>query len=745
MLPEHGTTLVCARSVSDSDEGQGPERVRAEPVSGTDRCVSSYAAAARPAPPATLPREPPGCVRVVPVGVQRAAAVQSTADQPFLPPARWVDQGEPPPFGRGRFASDDPSHLVGTDRKPNGERFAIRSQGGLDLFAREHHQPCRDARRPPAELPTDSIDIALVPTELALDGPEVVEPRLDVDDDEGPGPSVERDEVDPPMRSTMDDLELALGDPARSPEMAIEIAGAACVDDLALSTGDHHRRPSQEIELEAERVADADDQIQRRIGATRFDRRDVRPRHPDGIGQNLLRDVERGPRVAAQPSEGQPKWRWHVGIEADATSLALTWMRARDMPGRPGTHPRGPETHPRVRDPRAHVTVRHHFSTDCSWSVTPSTMEGDLGTGTCTAVPIVCLGLTRARRPARLVPNVCLGLTLATSARERRGEDTAAAAARGSARIAVGYAWRVMPRTTTPAGADRRPGDPDAARNADPDAARNAAPDAARNTARNAGPPTPLPANDAALFEQDLRGLRRRWADRAALPPIGAEAMTGADRRAQALGVTEERLMEHAGTAVAAAVRALAVDTGRWGTGPIVILSGPGNNGGDGFVAARRLALAGAQVVVAVIAADARPHGVTSARNWDRIARDTGIAKVHAPVARDVAMFGQGIGRAAVIVDALLGTGVRGPLREPIRSAVELIDRAQAAGVPVVAVDTPTAVDLSSGEPSDPAVRADLTVTFHRPRTGLLTRRGAAYAGKILVAPIGIPPEADRG
>ena len=103
----------------------------------------------------------------------------------------------------------------------------------------------------------------------------------------------------------------------------------------------------------------------------------------------------------------------------------------------------------------------------------------------------------------------------------------------------------------------------------------------------------PLPANDPELFEMDLRGLRARWADRAAMPAIGAEAMTGADRRAQALGVSEERLMEHAGTAVAAAVRALAVDTGRWGTGPIVILCGPGNNGGDGFVAARRLALAG--------------------------------------------------------------------------------------------------------------------------------------------------------
>jgi len=255
----------------------------------------------------------------------------------------------------------------------------------------------------------------------------------------------------------------------------------------------------------------------------------------------------------------------------------------------------------------------------------------------------------------------------------------------------------------------------------------------------------PLPANDPTIFELDLRGLRNRWAATAALPAIGGEAMSGADRRAQALGVSEERLMEHAGTAVAAAVRALAVDTDRWGHGPIVILCGPGNNGGDGFVAARRLALAGAEVVVAVIATEARPRNPTAARNWDRIARDIGIAKVHAPVGRDVAVFGQGIERASVIVDALLGSGVRGPLREPIRSAVALIDRARDIGIPVVAVDTPTAVDLSSGEPSDPAVQADLTVTFHRPKVGLATRRGAAHAGKILVAPIGIPPEADRG
>jgi ADP-dependent NAD(P)H-hydrate dehydratase / NAD(P)H-hydrate epimerase len=259
------------------------------------------------------------------------------------------------------------------------------------------------------------------------------------------------------------------------------------------------------------------------------------------------------------------------------------------------------------------------------------------------------------------------------------------------------------------------------------------------------GSSVPLPADDPGLFELDLRGLRRRWADRAALPSMSAEAMTGADHRAQALGIPEERLMEHAGTAVAAAVKALAVDLDRWGTGPIVIFAGPGNNGGDGFVVARRLALARADVVVVFVASENRPKGATSARNWDRIMRDAGIRIVHAAVARDLAVLGQGIDKAAVVVDALLGTGVRGVLRDPVRSAVEVIRSASHHGIPVVAIDTPTAVDLSSGEPSDPAVRADLTVTFHRPKTGLLTKRGAAHAGKVLVAPIGIPAAADRG
>jgi hydroxyethylthiazole kinase-like uncharacterized protein yjeF len=256
------------------------------------------------------------------------------------------------------------------------------------------------------------------------------------------------------------------------------------------------------------------------------------------------------------------------------------------------------------------------------------------------------------------------------------------------------------------------------------------------------GRSTPLPADDPELFDLDLRGLRERWADAGARSAIGAEAMTGADRRAQALGMTGDRLMEHAGTAVAAAVKALALATDRWGKGTILILCGPGNNGGDGLVAARRLARAGADVAAVLIASTARPTTIDAARNWDRLEGDHRVARILAAVPRDIAILGKDVDRASVVVDALLGTGVHGVLREPIRAAVELVGRARAA---VVAVDTPTAVDLSSGDPSDPVVVADLTVTFHRPKTGLRTRRGAAHAGKVLVAPIGIPAEADRG
>jgi hydroxyethylthiazole kinase-like uncharacterized protein yjeF len=259
------------------------------------------------------------------------------------------------------------------------------------------------------------------------------------------------------------------------------------------------------------------------------------------------------------------------------------------------------------------------------------------------------------------------------------------------------------------------------------------------------GDAVPLPTEDPAIFELDLEELTAHWAESAAQPAIGAEAMTGTDRRAQALGVSGVRLMENAGCAVAAVARALAAKTGRLDHGPIVILCGPGNNGGDGFVAARHLSRHGIRTVAVLVAAEGRPTTPDATRNWDRLEVEDLVERIHTSVARDVSILGQGIEKASLVVDALLGTGVHGPLRDPIRSAVELIGRARAAGIPILAVDTPTAVDLTSGDLSDPVVRAHVTVTFHRPKTGLRTRRGAAVAGRVLVAPIGIPPEADRG
>jgi NAD(P)H-hydrate epimerase len=253
----------------------------------------------------------------------------------------------------------------------------------------------------------------------------------------------------------------------------------------------------------------------------------------------------------------------------------------------------------------------------------------------------------------------------------------------------------------------------------------------------------PLPADDPGLGSLTLDELELRWAAAAARTAITAEAMTGADRKAQALGTPGEELMEHAGTAVAAAARALVAFNERDGM-PVLVLAGAGNNGGDGFVAARRLAEWGTPVIAVLVAAESRPGTPDAARNWKRLDDLANVTRIHTPVARDVAMLGQGIEKASIVVDALLGTGVRGQLREPVRTAVEVIARAREAGVPVLAVDTPTAVDLTSGDPSDPVVRADLTVTFHRPKTGLRSRVGRRLAGRVLVAPIGIPSGADR-
>jgi NAD(P)H-hydrate epimerase len=245
---------------------------------------------------------------------------------------------------------------------------------------------------------------------------------------------------------------------------------------------------------------------------------------------------------------------------------------------------------------------------------------------------------------------------------------------------------------------------------------------------------------------------------------IGADEMARIDEAAQRLGMSEDALMESAGAAVtdvALAELGRLSERVRGPGGPlvrpprVVVLCGPGNNGGDGFVIARRMAAAGRQVMAVLVADASRLTGVAAMHNWNVL---QAMASAHslelfvAPNPEMLLRLRERIAEATMLVDALLGSGASGPLREPISTAVDLINatrtHAQAAGRPcaVVAVDTPTRVDLTGGSRSTPVVQADITVTFHRAKAGFaLDRDARQLAGRYLVAPIGIPLEAEEG
>ena len=245
---------------------------------------------------------------------------------------------------------------------------------------------------------------------------------------------------------------------------------------------------------------------------------------------------------------------------------------------------------------------------------------------------------------------------------------------------------------------------------------------------------------------------------------IGADEMARIDEAAQRLGMSEDALMESAGAAVtdvALAEMGRLSERVRGPGGPlvrpplVVVLCGPGNNGGDGFVIARRMAAAGRQVMAVLVDDASRLSGAAATHNWNVL---QAMASAHslelfvAPNPEMLLRLRERIAEATVVVDALLGSGASGPLREPISTAVDLVNatrsHALAAGRPcaVVAVDTPTRVDLTGGARSTPVVQADITVTFHRAKAGFaLDRDARQLAGRYLVAPIGIPLEAEEG
>ena len=175
-------------------------------------------------------------------------------------------------------------------------------------------------------------------------------------------------------------------------------------------------------------------------------------------------------------------------------------------------------------------------------------------------------------------------------------------------------------------------------------------------------------------------------------PLYTAAEMRAAEERYPGYPASAPELMERAGTAVAQ--QALAAFPAAQS---FAVVCGEGANGGDGRIAARVLREAGRDAV--------ETHAVEG---------------------------------ADVIVDALFGTGFAG---QPRAEAASLIERMNAAGAPIVAVDLPSGVDASTGEIAGVAVRATLTVTFHGPKVGLAVAPGLFHAGEVVVAEIGLAAE----
>lgn len=209
---------------------------------------------------------------------------------------------------------------------------------------------------------------------------------------------------------------------------------------------------------------------------------------------------------------------------------------------------------------------------------------------------------------------------------------------------------------------------------------------------------------------------------------VSGQVMQQMDQRAIGeFGIPGLTLMENAGRACADAI------TDNFGPGEgrkALVLAGKGNNGGDGYVIARLLRERGWEALVLMLAP---PSAITgdAAANLALLGKTTLILPpVGVPLSVEI------LRDAALIVDALLGTGVKSEVTGAFREAIETIN---AAGRPVVSVDIPSGVDAATGRVLGAAVRADLTVTFALAKLGNVLHPGCDLCGRLLVADIGMP------
>ncbi len=197
------------------------------------------------------------------------------------------------------------------------------------------------------------------------------------------------------------------------------------------------------------------------------------------------------------------------------------------------------------------------------------------------------------------------------------------------------------------------------------------------------------------------------------------------DERSIAGGIPSRALMQRAGAAAAGEIVRL-VRGAR--TDSVVIYAGSGNNGGDGWVVARALAAAGVRVQVVTVG----ETRTADARAERELAEVDPLVSV---VSLDEGERSEPAGATQIVVDALLGTGVKGAPREPAATAIGCIARHREQGATIVSLDIPSGVDADTGS-SEGAVRADITVTFGTVKRGLLVAR--AVAGRIVLLDIGL-------
>lgn len=204
------------------------------------------------------------------------------------------------------------------------------------------------------------------------------------------------------------------------------------------------------------------------------------------------------------------------------------------------------------------------------------------------------------------------------------------------------------------------------------------------------------------------------------------------DNNAEELGIPKSSLMENAGKSVADHI----IDT--LDPCKVVIFAGTGGNGGDGFVAARHLHNNGYNVELFVIGHPNRIKSPETLLNWTAIQNtNSGLNSLKLKIFEDSSSLEKIA--APVIVDALLGTGIKGRIKEPISSAIDVINESE--GIKI-AVDVPSGVDPLTGEVYDKAVEADFTITFHEIKIGL-KRSKIRYVGNTILYDIGIPKEAE--